>query len=274
MEMKRLSLSARYRAANQAQENPHGAVVVVILFAAAFFLSAGTVFGRSTFDHKPFTTIDAYARACPAAANTSLDAVATYLKKATFTDIEKARSIYVWLAAHISYDDKSYNSGNYADNSAEGVLRSKKAVCAGFADLYTELGLRMGLRIKTVIGYAKGFGYSEGEDFDDSNHAWNAIQMDGKWRIFDATWGQGYGISGSNGQLVSVKQFNADWFAVEPEYAIFSHYPENPADAFLSTKLSLSEYVRLPYYTPRELYAQNKQPYQMIADVKRTKKIP
>lgn len=272
--MKRLTLPARYRAANKAQENPHGAVVVIILFAAAFLLSASPVFGRSTTQHSQFTTIDAYARACPAAAKTSLDAVATYLKKATFTDIEKARSIYVWLTAHISYDDKSYNSGNYADNSAEGVLRSKKAFCAGFADLYTALGLRMGLNIKTVIGYAKGYGYSEGEGFEDSNHAWNAIEVDGKWRIFDATWGEGYGVTGSKGQLVSVKQFNADWFDVEPEYAIFSHYPENPSVAYLTTKLSLSEYVRLPYYTPRELYTQNKQPYQLIADVKRTKKIP
>ncbi|MEY5001908.1 MAG: hypothetical protein RLZZ211_1944 [Bacteroidota bacterium] len=272
--MKRLSLPARQRAANKAQENPFGALVVFLLFLAAVLLSARPVYGRSSFDNKHFTTIDAYARACPTHVKTSLDAVAIYLKKATFSDIEKARSIYVWLTAHIRYDDKSYNSGDYADNSAEAVLRSKKAVCAGFADLYTELGLRMGLQIKTVIGYAKGFGYSEEAGFDHSNHAWNAIQIDGKWRIFDATWGEGYGVEGSKGELVSVKKFDSDWFDVEPEYAIFSHYPENPADAFLTTKLSLSEYVRLPYYTPRELYAQNKQPYLLIADVKRTKKNP
>lgn len=272
--MKRLTLPARYRAANKAQENPYGAVVVALLFLGAILLSASPVFARSTAQNKPFATIDAYARACPATAKTSLDAVANYLKKATFSDLEKARSIYVWLTAHISYDDKSYNSGNYGDNSAEGVLRSKKAVCAGFADLYTELGLRMGLQIKTVIGYAKGYDYTEGAGFEDSNHAWNAIEIDGKWRIFDATWGEGYGVTGAKGQLVSFKKFDADWFDVEPEYAIFTHYPEDPTDAFLTTKLSLSEYVRLPYYTPRELYAQNKQPYQLIADVKRTKKIP
>jgi hypothetical protein len=40
MEMKRLSLSARYRAANKAQDNPHGAVVVLILFFLAVLLSA------------------------------------------------------------------------------------------------------------------------------------------------------------------------------------------------------------------------------------------
>ena len=38
--MKRLSISARYRAANKAQENPPGAVVVMIFFLIAFLLSS------------------------------------------------------------------------------------------------------------------------------------------------------------------------------------------------------------------------------------------
>ena len=40
MEMKRLSLPARHRAAHKAQENPHGAVVVMIFFLIAFLLAA------------------------------------------------------------------------------------------------------------------------------------------------------------------------------------------------------------------------------------------
>jgi hypothetical protein len=43
MEMKRLSLSARQRAANKAQDNPHGALVVFLLFLAVVLLSAKTV---------------------------------------------------------------------------------------------------------------------------------------------------------------------------------------------------------------------------------------
>ena len=40
MEMKCLSLPARHRAANKAQENPHGAVVLMIFFLIAFLLAA------------------------------------------------------------------------------------------------------------------------------------------------------------------------------------------------------------------------------------------
>ncbi len=40
--MKRLSLPARHRAANKAQENPYGALVVFLLFLAAVLLSSRT----------------------------------------------------------------------------------------------------------------------------------------------------------------------------------------------------------------------------------------
>jgi len=62
--MKRLTRPARYRAANKAQENPYGTVVVALLFLGALLLSARPVFGRTTAQNKQFATIDAYARAC------------------------------------------------------------------------------------------------------------------------------------------------------------------------------------------------------------------
>ena len=96
----------------------------------------------NAFASQPFITIDAYARSCPANAKTNLDALSTYLRKSTRTDLEKARSIYVWLTANISYDAKAFNTEIYGDQSPEGVLKSKKAVCAGFAELYTALGER------------------------------------------------------------------------------------------------------------------------------------
>jgi len=257
--MKRYSLPARYRAANKAQENPHGVLVVFILFVLVCLLSA-----RSAVAATQFSTIDAYARACPANAKTSLDAVANYLRKSTRTDLEKARSIYVWLTANISYDAKAYNTEIYGDQSAEGVLKSKKAVCAGFAELYTALGERMGLEIRTIIGYSKGYGYNEDDAFEDTDHAWNAILIDDKWRLFDATWGEGYGTEGNRGQLVCVKQFEEQWFNVDPEKFVFTHFAENPAENFLEIKFTLKAYEQLPYYTPEQLVRFGHNPYALM----------
>jgi transglutaminase/protease-like cytokinesis protein 3 len=225
---------------------------------------------HNAFASQPFTTIDAYARSCPANAKTNLDALSTYLRKSTRTDLEKARSIYVWLTANISYDAKAYNAEIYGDQSPEGVLKSKKAVCAGFAELYTALGERMGLEIKTIVGYSKGYGYDEGAHFEDTDHAWNAIRIDDKWCLFDATWGEGYGKEGNNGQLVCVKQFDEEWFNVAPEKFVFSHFAENPEDNFLEPqlKITLREYEKLPYYTPEQLDKWGYNPRLLIAAVK------
>jgi hypothetical protein len=194
----------------------------------------------------PYARIDKHARACPKSAENNVGSLAAYLQKGGKTDLEKARSIYVWLTKNVSYDDDGYNTENYGDLSPEGVLKSRKAVCSGFAALYDALGKEMGLEIKNISGYAKGYGYVPGTKFTESDHAWNMIRIDGQWRVFDATWGEGYGKT-VNGKLKSTKSFDKFWFNADPHAAIFTHYPEDPSLTFVSPSISLQVYEKFPY---------------------------
>jgi Transglutaminase-like superfamily len=193
----------------------------------------------------PFAKIDKYARQCPKAAAESLESLSNYLQVGMESDLDKARAIFVWLTENIVYDDDSFNSGVYGDNSAEGVLASKKAVCGGFSNLFLALGQRMELEIEKVVGYAKGYGYSLGMKFKEPNHAWNVIKIDGNWRVFDATWGQGYGEN-VNGRLQSKQEFDEYWFNVDPFEAIFNHFPQDSKHSFVQPSLSLSRYEKFP----------------------------
>jgi len=193
----------------------------------------------------PFAKIDKHARHCPQSEQLSIESLSNYLQIETKSDIEKARAIFVWLAENIEYDDDSFNSGRDGDNSAEGVLASKKAVCEGFSNLFLALGQHTGLEIEKVVGYAKGYGYSPGMKFKETNHAWNIIRIDGNWRIFDATWGQGNGEN-VNGKLQSKKEFNEYWFNVDPFEAIFNHFPQDSKYSFVRPSLSLSRYEKFP----------------------------
>ena len=85
-----------------------------------------------------FSEIDIFARSAPKNIQT-IDGLVSYFSKKAFTPIEKTRLIYVWLAENISYDDRAYNSKNIGDNSASSVIKSKKAVCAGFANYILKL---------------------------------------------------------------------------------------------------------------------------------------
>ncbi len=43
--------------------------------------------------------------------------------------------IFYWIAYNIEYDVVSYFAKDYKDQSAEGVFRTRKGVCAGYANL-------------------------------------------------------------------------------------------------------------------------------------------
>ena len=199
-----------------------------------------------------FTIIDDYAKAYPKK-NTSIDELANYFLLKEASELEKARMIYVWLAENINYDDHGYNSKQFGDNSAEGVLQNKVAVCAGFANLYQALGDKMGLKIITLRGLAKGYGYDE-SSYDNieeaTNHAWNAINIDGVWTIFDATWGQGNGTTNTKGKLESKKVFKNYWFNVDPKISIFSHLPAENDKQFLISTISFETFLEMPNIVP------------------------
>lgn len=194
----------------------------------------------------PFASIDHHARSCPKSEEVNLDRLAAYLQRKASTDIEKARAIYVWLTKNIRYDDEGYNLNLKRDYSAESVLKSRKAVCAGFSNLYLALGKKMNLPIVEVYGYAKGYGYSVGQAFEEVDHAWNLIKIADQWRVFDATWGEGYGET-VNGKLVSRKRFDNYWFNVNPYESIFSHMPQNVSLTYVEPKLDLRTFENLPW---------------------------
>ena len=180
----------------------------------------------------------------PATREQDIAKLAANLAKGAQTDLEKARVIYDWLTENISYDDRGYNSGRYSPTDAESVLKNGVGVCDGYASLFAAIGLEMGLEIEKVSGYSKGYGYRSGQFLAEPDHAWNRINIDGQWKLFDATWGEGYGTT-EGGKLKSVKEFDAFWFDTDPYAFVFTHYPED-GQTELSPSLSLAEFGRLP----------------------------
>lgn len=180
----------------------------------------------------------------PASREQDIAKLAAKLAKGAKTDLQKARAIYDWLTKNISYDDRGYNSGRYSPTDAESVLKNGVGVCDGFASLFLAIGLEMGLKIEKVSGFAKGYGYRPGQLFAEPDHAWNRIKIDGEWKMFDATWGEGNGTA-VGGKLKSVKEFDAFWFDTDPYAFVFTHYPED-GQTQLSPGLSLAEFAVLP----------------------------
>ena len=213
----------------------------------------GVIFAQSNVSERyalinAFEEIDEHVRDCPKEIKSHPDQLVSYLEDVAETDLEKSRALYVWLAENISYDAKSINKNKYGDNTAEGVLKSKKAVCAGYANLFELLGKQMGLNILTLGGYSKNTDDEQEWYFvdEEADHAWNVIRIDGEWKVFDATWAAGIAYDDKKGRMVFKKQYTDNWFNLSPYEAIFTHYPEDTSLMFTKSKITLEEYEKFP----------------------------
>ena len=194
-----------------------------------------------------FAATDSLADAAPPTVEASVPALAAYLVRAGPDEITKARALYRWVTGHIDYDVRGFRTGRYGDLSPEGVLRRRSTVCEGYARLAQALGTAMGLEVQVVSGWSKGYGYVSGQRFDGpTNHAWNAVRIDGQWRLMDATWGAGY----LDEHTQFVHRFQEHYFLTAPDEFIFDHLPQDPRWQLLAQPISAAEYENLVYLRP------------------------
>ena len=156
----------------------------------------------------------------------SVSELAEILSQYAHTDAEKARIIYRWITHNITYDVAAlsdlFNRNIYPDVTTQAVLTDRSTICSGYANLYQQLAQQMGLKSLIILGYAKGVNYAVGNN-NEINHAWNGVQIEGKWYLVDATWG-----AGTIKNNVFQPEFNPHYFATHPQEFIYSHFPKNP----------------------------------------------
>ncbi|MBB6610686.1 hypothetical protein H7F15_06530 [Pontibacter sp. Tf4] len=196
-------------------------------------------------DQARLEQLDAYAFKADNRHTSSIQTLAAYLSKGATTDYEKARVLFAWIAANIRYDDYGFNTGKSLDSSPAYVLKTRKAICDGYARLFQALGQEMGLKVEKVSGYAKGYGYAPGKRFARTNHAWNAVRIDDSWILADPTWAAGSAKT-VNGKLKTVYKYDPYWFDTDPHVFLFSHLPVNPDFQFIAKPVSLGQYEQLP----------------------------
>ncbi|CAF1088149.1 unnamed protein product [Rotaria sordida] len=155
--------------------------------------------------------------------------------------------IFYWIAYNIEYDTVSYFSKNYEDQTAEGVFRTKKGVCAGYANIYKYLCDQLNIPCEKISGYSKGYGFDEREGApDEIDHAWNAVEIDHHWYLIESTWGAGH--------LTEQKTFQHElesyYFFALPNEMIYHHLPENDKWQLLRKPINMKQYLRMPKIHP------------------------
>jgi len=193
-----------------------------------------------------YAAADEHALSAPSSAAANTDRLAAYLAQGMTTDTLKARALYRWVTNNIAYDTDAYFRGVTSGQGAGNVLSTHKGVCAGYSGLFEELADKMGLTVATVSGFAKGYAYKPGDPFTGSNHDWNAVKIDGVWRLIDTTWGAGY--VGDDRRFV--KEYTDFFFFASPGQMILSHLPDDSQWQLLPAPWSQQEFLESVFVYP------------------------
>lgn len=156
--------------------------------------------------------------------------IASYINKKIFTQKEKARAIFIWVAENIEYDYKNM----YSDSSlnSDEILKNRKGVCRDYIRLYAEIAKKVGLKTYNITGYTRKM-----KRINYDMHAWCAVMLDSMWYFIDPTWGSGYL---KNNRYV--KEVNNDYFMVKPGRFIKTHIPFDPLWQFSNYPITKLEF--------------------------------
>jgi hypothetical protein len=215
-----------------------------------FFLAS--LLAPSLYAQPEYEKADAFARSFEQPYTDAAD-LGRQLAAPFATEGEKARAIFAWIAHNIRYDYKKYenppnpsfsgrsreemekNRQDWLDQEMRQTLRKKRGVCADYSYLFQKMCAAAGLEAVIVTGTARRLRGRGGP------HAWNALRVDGRWHLLDATWGAGY-----EDDEHFVRRYSPGFFLTPPALFRQDHWPDDPQWQLLDRPLSKKEFNDQP----------------------------
>jgi transglutaminase-like putative cysteine protease len=178
----------------------------------------------------------------PPAAEGSIASVGRYLAQQEPNPWLRIKALHDYVADRVAYDVAAYRRRDYGPQDAATVFRTRRSVCAGYANLLAALGEAAGERIIVVGGDAR----TDGALLTGEGHAWNAARIGGRWVLIDATWDAGT-IDGDR----FLKQYRTDYLFTPPAVHGVTHFPEESVWQLRAPALSRGEFFRQPMMKAR-----------------------
>lgn len=190
------------------------------------------------FRHTHFSKADSVAEVNSGASLFDLPSLSNRLTQSLGTEEEKFRAIFKWVCNNIDFDFElfllnhrkrhKYDSPEaliawnkkIMPNVFHNLVLEKKTVCTGYAWLVQELARHAGLSCVIVDGYGRNASANI-RKAGKANHSWNAVKLNGKWYVCDATWASG--VHDEKGTFE--RKYNNAYFLPEPKVFIRDHYP-------------------------------------------------
>lgn len=225
-----------------------------------FWLAHSYVIAQvSDFQHIDFTTANNIALLHEGASLDNLPLLAYQLTHKLPTEVEKFRAIYKWVCHNIKGDYVQHDKvakalADYKDDplaflqwnerfkitAFQKLSKHKKTMCTGYAYLLKELCTLANIDCEIINGYGRSVD-SNIEALDVVNHSWNAVKLNNKWYLCDATWSSGY--IDANDHFIS--DYNDGYFLSDPNFFGKTHFPKETR-WLLTNTISPTTFITAP----------------------------
>ncbi|KAL1297752.1 hypothetical protein AAFC00_006290 [Neodothiora populina] len=148
----------------------------------------------------------------------------SYLCRPYRSDVQRLRAIFTWVGERIAWEEDFEGQID-----TRRVLSSKRGCSEEIAALVRDLCAAVGLHAEVVRGYLKGPG--ESLDLDTiarPNHYWNAVIVDGEWRIIDCALAGPTHPRRSQYSSTNPNMADSWYFLARPMEICFTHVPLLP----------------------------------------------
>ncbi len=162
------------------------------------------------------------------------------------SDVQRLRAIFTWVSERIAWDEDFEG-----EIDSRRVIQTKRGCSEEIAVLVMEMCAAVGLHAEVVRGYLKAPG--EVLDFDmlaRPNHWWNAVIVDGEWRIMDCSLASPTNPRRGNYSNAGPHVAESWWFLAQPIEICYTHVPLLPEQQHICPPVPHEILMSLPCACP------------------------
>ncbi|KAL3866306.1 hypothetical protein ACJMK2_043613 [Sinanodonta woodiana] len=223
---------------------------------------------KDIFNPQKFKHIDKRAREVPQEFLKSYDALIHYLTDGLDTDLERLRSIYMWMGTHPA-SEQDYSIGDIHANTPLGFMKRMETANWHFSSFFARLCWEARIPCEIVTGVAKGSTYEVGMEktqLKTKRNSWNSVYVAGGWRLVFPFWSFTAVAGASKGNLTLVEDagqavrkeevasdgyqiiwLNDYYFLTNPVEFIHVAFPDDEKWQLISQPWTFEQFADIPY---------------------------
>jgi len=170
----------------------------------------------------------------------------SYVCRPYRSDVQRLRAIFTWVAERISWEEDFEGQVD-----TRRVVQTKRGCSEEIALLVRDMCAAVGLHAEIIRGYLKTPG--EVLDLDTvarANHWWNAVIVDGEWRIMDCSLASPTNPRRGAYSTASSQVAESWYFLARPMEICYTHIPLLPEQQHIVPPVDHETLITLPCACP------------------------